>query len=159
MGTISLNTKPSTKPASIFDRNLAYMVERIAGEDAEQTLQMLKQDLPLVRDFHQLRAVARVYLANGCRPLKREAIPSAVDPEGLTGEAKLRFHNGAFLLAENEGLVFRGEEAHGPYSREEVGFMAKRLGAESPTNDELGHIIDPEAARPALSVLTSLDLI
>jgi hypothetical protein len=37
--------------------------------------------------------------------------------------------------------------------------MAKRLGAESPTNDELGHIIDPEAARPALSVLTSLDLI
>ena len=84
MGTISLNTKPSAKPASIFDRNLAYMVERIAGEDAEQTLQMLKQELPLVRDFQQMRAVARVYLANGCRPLKREAIPSTVDPEAVS---------------------------------------------------------------------------
>ena len=154
MGTNSLDRKETKKnTASIFDRNLAYMVERIAGENAEQTLQMLMQELPQIRDFHQLRAVAQVYLANGCRALRREPMPSTVDPEGLTGEAKLRFHNGSFLLADNEGLVFRGEEAHGPYSKDEVGFMAKRLGAESLTNDEQGHIIDPEAARPALSVL------
>ena len=36
MGTISINTKPSAKPASIFDRNLAYMVERIAGVKLER---------------------------------------------------------------------------------------------------------------------------
>ena len=131
------------------------MVERIAGENTEQTLQMLKQELPYVRDFHQLRAVARAFLANDCKPLKREPIPSTVDPEGLTGEARLRFHNGSFLLAENEGLVFRGEEAHGPYSRDEVGFMARRLGAESVTNDEKGHIVDPDSSR-VLSVLTTL---
>ena len=50
MGTNSLDRKETKKnTASIFERNLAYMLERIAGENAEQTLQMLMQELPQIR--------------------------------------------------------------------------------------------------------------
>jgi hypothetical protein len=139
--------------SSIFERNLAFAIKRIAGDKAEPALQMLQTEFPEVRDFQELRSIASAFVANDCRPLRREPIPAAVDPEALTGEAKLRFHNGVFYLGEKEALIFRGEEAHGPYARSDVNMMKKRLGAESVTNDRKGHIVDPEEVpvRPVMS--------
>ena len=131
--------------SSIFDRNLSYAVQRIAGEKSEAALRMLRQEFPEVRDFQKLRTLASAFVKNDCRPLRRVPIPGAVDPEALVGEVQLRFHNGFFHLGDDEALVFRGDEAHGPYSKDEVDYMKKRLGAESVTNDRQGHIVDPEA--------------
>ena len=155
MGTITLQPEAAPDTSSIFDRNLSYAVQRIAGDKSEAALCMLRQEFPEVRDFQKLRTLASAFVKNDCRPLRRVPIPGAVDPEALAGEVKLRFHNGFFHLGDDEALVFRGDEAHGPYSKGEVDYMKKRLGAESVTNDRQGHIVDPEAmcSRAALSSL------
>lgn len=136
----------------IFKRNLTFMVDRIAADKSKQTLDMLETMVPHVKDFHQLRALTTAFVENDCKPFKRVPIDSAVDHETLKGEAKLRFHDGFFLLTETEDMVFRGNEAHGPYAKNEVAFMAKKLGAESMTNDKKGHILDPEVI--SASVMT-----
>jgi hypothetical protein len=141
--------------SSIFERNLAFMVGRVAGEHTPKTLAMIQRDLSHIHNFHQLRSVAQAFVGNGCKPLRRVPMEGQVDPEALSGEAKLRFDGGFFLLAENEALVFRGNEAHGPYAKAEAAFMARKLGAESLTNDKLGHVLDPESA-PSQPASTSV---
>jgi len=142
---------------SVFERNLEYMVELFAREKAPQTMKMLRKDFPAIKNFQQLRSLGQAFLANDCKPLRRLPCDASVDVENLEGEAKLRFHDGFFLLAKNEALVFHNESAHGPYSKEEVAFMAKKLGAQSPTHDKDGHILDPEdiTAKPTT---TSVEL-
>jgi len=142
MGTRSQVEKLSE--GSIFTRNLAYMVERLDPQHAPRTLAMLEEEFPAVRDFQQLRSLAKAFVANDCQPLRKVPVNSDVDLSTLQGEARLRFHEGFFRLGKGEDMVFRGEAAYGPYAREQVSFMARKVGAQSPTNDDLGHIVDPE---------------
>ncbi len=132
----------------VFMRNAKFMVSQVAGEHAEQTFQMLQRTFPGLRDFEQLRTFAKLYVNGGLHPLQLRPLPSEVDPHRLKGELALRFHAGMIVLARDERIVCRGPEAFGPFDSARAASFSRQLSAESPTNDEHGHTLDPEHCAP-----------
>jgi hypothetical protein len=140
---------------SIFRRNLEFSINLIAAERTRDVLKVLSEQFPFVTDFKQLRALGGAVVANQYKPLKRVEIPSSVDPAKLKTDVAMRFVDGFFYLQQDEELVFSGDKTHGPYKQWEVNFMAKRIGAMSLTNDEAGHILDPEEAETDVTTSSS----
>lgn len=157
---VKLGPRSATGPArlDVFTRNVQFMVAQVASEHAGQTFQMLQSTFPGLRNFDQLRAFARLYVANGLKPLQFRPLPSDVDPQRLKGELALRFHNGMIVLAPDERIVCRGADAYGPFDPVRAARFSRQLSAESPTNDEKGHTLDPEACAPAAVGTFPLDL-
>jgi hypothetical protein len=137
-------TKLNARGNSIFKRNLEFSLELIAGDKTAKVLKILDEQFPAINDFKQLRALGGAVVANNYKPLKRVTMPSSVAPEKLRTDVALRFVDGNFYLMQDEELVFSGDKTHGPYKQWEVNFMAKRIGSMSLTNDDAGHILDPE---------------
>lgn len=133
----------------VFARNVRFMVSQMAGEHAEQTFKMLQRTFPGLRNFEQLRNFAKLYVNGGLRPLQLRPLPSDVDPHRLKGELALRFYGGMIVLARDERIVCRGAEAFGPFDSARAASFSRQLSAESPTNDEHGHTLDPEQCLPA----------
>ncbi|ODU24061.1 MAG: hypothetical protein ABS95_02405 [Verrucomicrobia bacterium SCN 57-15] len=138
-----------SKPEDVFTRNLRFMVGQVAGQHAGQTFQMLQRTFPGLRNFEQLRAFAKLYVNSGLSPLQIRPLPSEVDPHRLKGDLALRFHAGMIVLARDERIVCRGAEAFGPFDSIRAASFSRKLSAESPTNDEHGHALDPEQCVPA----------
>jgi hypothetical protein len=133
-----------SKPADVFTRNVRFMVAQAVGQHAELTFQMLQRTFPGLRNFEQLRTFAKLYVNSGLSPLQIRPLPSEVDPHRLKGELALRFHAGMIVLARDERIVCRGSEAFGPFDSIQAANFSRKLSAESPTNDEHGHALDPE---------------
>ena len=133
----------------VFTRNVQFMASQVAGENSERTFQMLQQTFPGLRNFEQLRTFAKLYVSGGFRPLHLRPLPSDVDPHRLKGELALRFCGGMIVLAEDERIVCRGAEAYGPFDAIRAASFSRKLSAESPTNDEQGHTLDPEQRAPS----------
>lgn len=135
----------------VFTRNVQFMVAQVAGEHSEHsehTFKMLQQTFPGLRDFERLRTYAKLYVEGGLRPLELRPLPSDVDPQRLKGELALRFYRGMIVLSPDERIVCRGADAYGPFDPVQAASVARTLGAESPTNSELGHTLDPEQCLP-----------
>lgn len=145
-----MESRASGRPerVDVFTRNVRFMVSQVAGENAEQTFQMLLRTFPGLRNFEQLRTFAKLYVSGGLRPVQLRPLPSDVDPQRLKGELALRFHAGMIVLARDERIVCRGAEAFGPFDSARAASFSKQLSAESPTNDEHGHTLDPEQCAP-----------
>lgn len=145
-----MESRASGRPerVDVFTRNVRFMVSQVAGENAEQTSQMLLRTFPGLRNFEQLRTFAKLYVSGGLRPLQLRPLPSDVDPQRLKGELALRFHAGMIVLARDERIVCRGAEAFGPFDSARAASFSRQLSAESPTNDEHGHTLDPEQCAP-----------
>lgn len=137
-----------SEQVDVFTRNVRFMVSQVAGEHAKQTFEMLQRSFPGLRNFEQLRTFAKLYVNGGLRPLQLRPLPSDVDPQRLKGELALRFHAGMIVLARDERIVCRGAEAFGPFDSARAASFSKQLSAESPTNDEHGHTLDPELCAP-----------
>jgi len=152
--------RSATGPArmDVFTRNVQFMVGQVAGEHAGQTFQMLQATFPGLRNFDQLRTFARLYVSTGLKPLQFRPLPSDVDPQRLKGELALRFHNGMIVLAPDERIVCRGADAYGPFDPVRAARFSRQLSAESPTNDDKGHTLDPEACAPVAVGMFPLDL-
>jgi hypothetical protein len=133
----------------VFTRNVQFMVSQVAGEHSEQTFQMLQRTFPGLRNFEQLRTFAKLYVNSGLRPLQLRPLPSDVDPHRLKGELALRFSGGMIVLARDERIVCRGADAYGPFDPIRAASFSRELSAESPTNDEKGHTLDPEQYGPS----------
>jgi len=133
----------------VFARNVQFMVSQVAGEHAERTFKMLQKTFPGLRNFEQLQTFAKMYVNGGLRPLQLRPLPSDVDPHWLKGELALRFHAGMIVLGRDEKIVCRGPEAFGPFDSARAVSFSRQLSAESPTNDEHGHTLDPEQCVPA----------
>ena len=101
---------------------------------------------------------ARLYVSTGLKPLQFRPLPSEVDPQRLKGELALRFHNGMIVLAPDERIVCRGADAYGPFDPVRAARFSRQLSAESPTNDDQGHTLDPEACAPTAVGMFPLDL-
>jgi hypothetical protein len=146
-----MESRASGQPerVDVFTRNVRFMVSQVAGEHAEQTFKMLQRTFPGLRNFEQLRTFAKLYVNGGLRPLQLRPLPSDVDPQRLKGELALRFHAGMIVLARDEKIVCRGAEAFGPFDSARAASFSRQLSAESPTNDEHGHTLDPELCVPA----------
>ena len=149
---------PRPVQPDVFTRNVEYMVGQVAGEHASKTFRMLQTTFPGLRNFEQLRAFAKLYVANGLKPLQFRPLPSDIDPQRLKGELALRFHNGMIVLAPDERIVCRGPDAFGPFDPARAARFSRQLSAESPTNDEKGHVLDPETCAPAAVGMFPLDL-
>ena len=145
-----MESRASGRPerVDVFTRNVRFMVSQVAGEKAEQTFQMLLRTFPGLRNFKQMRTFAKMYVSGGLRPLQLRPLPSDVDPQRLKGELALRFHAGMIVLTRDERIVCRGAEAFGPFDSARAASFSKQLSAESPTNDEHGHTLDPEQCAP-----------
>jgi hypothetical protein len=143
------NTPVRSNRVDVFTRNVQFMVSQVAGEHAEQTFRMLRKTFPGLRNFEQLRTFAKLYVNGGLRPLQLRPLPSDVDPDRLKGELALRFHAGMIVLTRDERIVCRGAEAFGPFDSARAASFSRKLSAESPTNDEHGHTLDPEQCAPA----------
>ena len=160
----SVPVKPGSRSATepvrmdVFTRNVQFMAGQVAGEHAAQTFQMLQATFPGLRNFEQLRAFARLYVSTGLKPLQFRPLPSDVDPQRLKGELALRFHNGMIVLAPDERIVCRGADAYGPFDPVRAARFSRQLSAESPTNDDKGHTLDPEACAPTAVGMFPLDL-
>ena len=128
----------------VFTRNVQFMVSQVAGEHSEQTFQMLQSTFPGLRIFELLRTFAKLYVNSGLRPLQLRPLPSDVDPHRLKGDLALRFSGGMIVLARDERIVCRDADAYGPFDPMRAASFSCKLSAESPTNDEHGHILDPE---------------
>lgn len=135
--------------ADVFTRNVEFMVAQMAGKHAARTFRMLQTTFPGLRNFQQLRAFATLYVANGLKPLRFHPLPSDIDPARLKGELSLRFYKGMVVLAPDERIVWRGADAYGPFDAARAARFSRQLSAESPTNDEKGHVLDPETCAPA----------
>jgi len=133
----------------VFARNVQFMVSQVAGENADQTFRMLQRTFPGLRNFEQLRTFATLYVNTGFSPLQLRPLPSDVDPQRLKGELALRFYAGMIVLARDERIVCRGAEAFGPFDSSRAARFSRQLSAESPTNDEHGHTLDPEQCVPS----------
>lgn len=133
----------------VFTRNVRFMVSQVAGEHAEEAFKMLQRTFPGLRNVEQLRTFAKLYVSGGLRPLQLRPLPSDVDPQRLKGELALRFHAGLIVLTRDEKIVCRGAEAFGPFDSARAASFSRKLSAESPTNDEHGHTLDPEQCVPA----------
>lgn len=133
----------------VFTRNVQFMVSQVAGEHAGQTFQMLQSNFPGLRNFEQLRTFAKLYVNSGLNPLQLRPLPSDVDPHRLKGELALRFCGGIIVLAKDERIVCRGAEAYGPFDPIQAASFSRKLSAESPTNDDRGHALDPEQCVPS----------
>ena len=144
--------------ADVFTRNVEFMVAQVAGEHAAQTFRMLQVTFPGLRNFQQLRAFATIYVANGLKPLQFRPLPSDIDPQRLKGELALRFYRGMVVLAPEERIVWRGADAYGPFDAAGASRFSRKLSAESPTNDEKGHVLDPETCAPAPVGLFPLEI-
>ena len=138
-----------TNRMDVFTRNVQFMVSQVAGEHSAQTFQMLLKTFPGLRNFEQLRTFAKLYVSGGFRPLHLRPLPSDVDPHRLKGELALRFCGGMIVLAEDERIVCRGAEAYGPFDAIRAASFSRKLSAESPTNDDQGHALDPEQWAPS----------
>ena len=160
----SVPVKPGPRSAAgparrdVFTRNVQYMVSQVAGEHAARTFQMLQATFPGLRNFDQLRTFARLYVSTGLKPLQFRPLPSEVDPQRLKGELALRFHNGMIVLTPDERIVCRGADAYGPFDPVRAARFSRQLSAESPTNDDKGHTLDPEACAPSVVGMFPLDL-
>jgi hypothetical protein len=76
----------------------------------------------------------------------------------LKGELALRFHKGMIVLAPDERIVCRGADAYGPFDPVRAARFSRQLSAESPTNDDQGHTLDPETCAPRVVGMFPLDL-
>lgn len=145
--TASLPATP-TEPPDVFTRNLRLMVSQIAGDRARETLQMLEQGFPDLRDFEKLRVFSKLYVEGGMKPLQVQPLPSAVEPDLLRHDLAVRLHEGSLILGPGERIVCRGSEAFGPFDAATAMRISRQLSSESPTNDKQGHVLDPEKYQP-----------
>jgi hypothetical protein len=148
---VETESRSSTRSirTDVLTRNVQFMVSQVAGEHAEQTFQMLERTFPGLRNFEQLRTFAKLYVNSGLSPLQLRPLPSDVDPNRLKGELVQRFYEGMIVLARDERIVCRGAEAYGPFDPIRAASFSRELSAESPTNDEHGHTLDPEQCTPS----------
>ena len=136
-----------------IDRNLSFMLARAVGDKAAIAQKMLTETFADITDFSTMRVLAKAFVANDCRPLKRVPAPSTISPEKLSADLKHRFVEGCFMLGDNEALIVSGDTARGPYELSAAKSIAKQMSAASPTNDDQGHILDPEQAQPQPAVM------